>query len=218
MLFDFIRGNIDFLQFLIYLFSSLVVVFLILPIHEMAHGFVAYKLGDPTAKNLGRLTINPFAHIDYIGAALILVFGFGYAKPVPVNPFYFKRPKRDMALTALAGPVSNILVALVALILYRVFFKFTYGTALGSVILSFLSFFITTNIHLAVFNLIPIPPLDGSRIVAWLLPLKAEEIYYKAEKYGPFILLIILYFNGFTYIFKLANILQMYLYQILQVF
>ena len=115
-----LSGNIDFVGVIIYILSSLAVIFLTLPVHEFAHGFAATKLGDPTPRYQGRMTLNPFAHIDWIGAACILLFGFGWAKPVQINTNNFKNPKRDMALTALAGPASNIIVALIALIFYNI--------------------------------------------------------------------------------------------------
>ena len=115
MLLSLIRsGNVNIISIIVYIISSLMVIFLVMPLHEWAHGFVAYKLGDRTAKYQGRLTLNPLAHIDYLGAAMILLIGFGWAKPVPVDPRNFKNPKRDMALTALAGPVSNLLAAVVS--------------------------------------------------------------------------------------------------------
>ena len=114
-------GNVNIFSVIVYIISSLMVIFLVMPLHEWAHGFVAYKLGYRTAKYQGRLTLNPLAHIDYMGAAMILLIGFGWAKPVPVDSRYFKKPKRDMALTALAGPVSNLLAAIVAGLLMNLF-------------------------------------------------------------------------------------------------
>ena len=112
MLSKLLSGNLDFGSAIIYILSSLVVIFLTLPVHECAHGWTAVKLGDPTPKYQGRLSLNPFAHIDYLGAACILFFGFGWAKPVQINSNNFKSPKKGMAITAIAGPISNLLVAL----------------------------------------------------------------------------------------------------------
>ena len=115
-----LSGNIDFISVIIYILSSLAVIFLTLPVHEFAHGFAATKLGDPTPRYQGRMTLNPFAHIDWIGAACILLFGFGWAKPVQVNSNNFRNPKRDMAVTALAGPLSNLIVAFAALLINNI--------------------------------------------------------------------------------------------------
>ena len=114
MLISLLRNGGSFINVIVYILSTLLTIFLVLPLHECAHGFIAHKLGDDTAKREGRLTLNPLVHIDYIGAALMLLVGFGWAKPVPVNSRYFKDPKKGMALTALAGPVSNLLAAIVA--------------------------------------------------------------------------------------------------------
>lgn len=166
------------------------IVALILPLHEMAHGLVAGWLGDSTAKRNGRLTLNPLAHLDPFGSLSILLFGFGWAKPVPVNPYNFKNQKVGMALTALAGPVSNILAAFVGMILYAAIFP-VMGIAVETVLYSY----ITINIGLAVFNLIPVPPLDGSRIFALVLPNSFQEYIYRYERYA-FMLIIVLVVSG----------------------
>lgn len=137
-----------------------VVVVTSLPVHELAHGLTANWLGDHTAKDQGRLTLNPFAHLDLFGTLALLLFGFGWAKPVPINPSRFKKPKRDMALTALAGPLSNILLALVLMAIFKVYMFYgninsTAGLMFGQIIYTIL----WTNLTLAVFNLLPVPPL-----------------------------------------------------------
>lgn len=161
-------------------------------LHELSHGYVAYRLGDTTAKEKGRLTLNPIKHIDIMGLIAIAVFRFGWAKPVPVNMMRFKKPKQGMALTALAGPVSNLIIAVVFLLLYRLLFRPLGSTGIGSTVLEiiFLTAYISTA--LAVFNLIPIPPLDGSKV---LFSLISDSAYFKLmryERYGMILLLILL--------------------------
>ncbi|MBR4858539.1 MAG: site-2 protease family protein [Clostridia bacterium] len=168
--------------------ASVFVVFCTLPVHEYAHAFVATKLGDNTARLKGRLTLAPLAHIDPMGALMILLVGFGYAKPVPVNPRNFKNPKAGMALTALAGPVSNILMALIFMI-FANGLSIAYSYTGAVFIEAAITFFVAAagiNASLAVFNLLPIPPLDGSRIVNLIIPAK---YYFKIMKYERYIIL-----------------------------
>ncbi len=170
--------------------------FLTIVLHEIAHGFVAYLFGDRTAKNAGRLTLNPVKHIDIWGLLAMIIFGFGWAKPVPVNAYYFKNRKLGMAITALAGPASNLLLAFAALLVLKGLTLITissywvYEVLVG--LATFVQIFAILNVGLAVFNLIPIPPLDGSKILNTLLP---ERIYFKImqfEQYGFLVLLILL--------------------------
>lgn len=186
MLFNLLQGYSG-IELFIMFFARLFVVFCILPLHEYAHALVATKLGDQTARLSGRLTINPFAHLDIIGAVMIFLVGFGYAKPVPVNPRNFKNPKKGMAITAVAGPLSNILMAVVFLILYHTVLLFD-KTVITSSIAYFLFFAASINIGLAVFNLIPIPPLDGSRILQLLIP---SKYYFKFAQYERYIVLVV---------------------------
>ena len=186
MLFSILRGASG-IEIAILFLARLFVVFCTLPVHEYAHAFVADKLGDKTARLSGRLTLNPMAHIDILGAIMILFVGFGYAKPVPVNPRNFKDPKKGMALTALAGPFSNILMAVVFMFLSNVLSLF--GSSLFvQAFYVFFSFAASINIGLAVFNLIPIPPLDGSRVLELLIP---DKYYYKFAQYERYIVIVI---------------------------
>lgn len=178
---------------IILILSRAFVVFCCLPIHEMAHAFVANKLGDKTAERQGRLTLNPFAHLDLIGTLMIFIFGIGYARAVPVNPNNFKKPKRDMALTALAGPVSNFLMAFVFNFIYCGIVYIGITSQLMSAIASFFYYAAIVNVTLAVFNLLPIPPLDGSKIFAALLPDKAYYKYMQYERYAMIAIFILLF-------------------------
>ena len=177
-----------------------VVVVTALPVHELAHGLVADRLGHHTAREQGRLTLNPFAHLDLFGTLALLLFGFGWAKPVPVNPSHFKKPKRDVALTALAGPLSNILLALILMVVFKVYMFYgninsTAGLMFGQIIYTIL----WTNLTLAVFNLLPVPPLDGAKILDAVLPLSFQMKMRKYEKYF-YIALILLLYLGFLQI------------------
>lgn len=163
----------------------------------MSHGFVAYKLGDPTAKNLGRLTLNPIRHIDIVGLIMMVFAGFGWAKAVPVDMRNFKNPKRDMAITAAAGPISNIIITCVTLLIYGLLY---YPLAMANAVWAdtILNIILKTaylSIALAIFNLIPIPPLDGSKVLFSLLSEKRYYTLMKYERYGMLVLIVVLMTN-----------------------
>jgi Zn-dependent protease len=185
-LLDFIRGDLKAIDLIVYVLSITYVCLCATPLHEFAHAFVAVKLGDDTPKLRGRVTINPMAHVDPLGILMIFLFGFGYAKPVEVRMRNFKKPKRDMAIVALAGPLSNFLQAFVYLLISAVLsvvLVFT-GIAPLEYICMFFTFAALINIRLGVFNMIPVPPLDGSRLLTALLPAKA---YFKIMQYERYI-------------------------------
>lgn len=189
---------------LVVISALLVTIFVILPIHEWAHGFVAYKLGDNTAKNSGRLTLNPLKHIDPLGASALLLFKFGWARPVPVDPRNFKRPKLGMALTALAGPLSNLIVALIFMMISFAVFWFRepfiswMGEEVCGQFIGIMFLFADVNVGLAVFNLLPLPPLDGSKIFAALLPDKFLSKYYQYEHYITLAVFVLLFAGVFS--------------------
>lgn len=185
MIFDLIRDGLSF-DLIINLMVRVFVIFCVLPIHEFAHAFVAHKLGDDTARLSGRMTTNPLAHIDPIGALMIILAGFGYAKAVPVNIRNFKKRKPYMALTALAGPFSNIIMAFIFMFV-GLLLQVKVGVVEGSFVYYIVVFMITAaqiNISLAVFNLLPIPPLDGSRIFSLIIP---DKYYYAIMQYERYI-------------------------------
>ena len=165
-------------------------VLLCLTVHETCHGLAAYALGDPTAKSMHRLSLNPLHHIDWFGLFMMFAAGFGWAKPVPVDPRYFKKPKEGMALTALAGPVSNFLLALLLMFISKMIYLYAPYSAALDVLFTFCLYTAAPlSIGLGLFNLLPIPPLDGSKVIAVLLPDQTYVKLMRYERYGMLLLL-----------------------------
>ena len=174
------------------LISRVIVLLICFPVHECAHAWAADRLGDPTGRSKGRITLNPFKHLDYMGTISILLIGVGFAKPVPVNINNFRHRKRDFALTALAGPVSNLLMAVIFLVIGRIFSSAHLSSESAQLVRILLTYAAYINVSLAVFNLIPIPPLDGSRVLTAFLPDGAYNTMLRRERYTMGILLIAL--------------------------
>lgn len=177
-------------------------ILLALTVHEFAHGYVAYRLGDPTAKSMGRLTLNPLKHLDPLGTIAFFIIKIGWAKPVPVNPNYFKDPRKDMLWVALAGPIVNLILAIIsALAVKLVWFlaaTLPYSQIAEAVLVPLnmvLMASVWINLVLCIFNFLPIPPLDGSKILAGILPPDMARSYASVERYG-FVILLILAFSG----------------------
>ena len=196
--------NFDLIEILLAIPAALIA----LCVHEYAHGYVAYRLGDPTARSLGRLSLNPLRHLDPIGTLFMVIFHFGWAKPVPINPRYFKDPRKGMALTAAAGPISNLILAFLAA-LFAKLTSLLSGVVLAALPIDFLYFFFLylinffvlfhfMNLTLCVFNLIPLPPLDGSRIFYVFLPPKWYCTVMKYERIIQIILLVALWLGAFS--------------------
>lgn len=198
MLFTLLQSR-DPLEAILSLLLTLPIMLLALSLHETAHGWVAWRCGDPTARNLGRLTLNPLKHLDPMGLIFLMVFGYGWAKPVPINTRYFRKPKRDMALTAAAGPAANLLLGLVNAVLFGIFGGLLLAqSALGAagMLVIFLSVLAETffyaaaiNFMFMLFNLIPVPPFDGSRIALAFLP---EKLYFGIMRYERQIMIVLL--------------------------
>ena len=201
--------NLDW-SFLISTLVTVVSALTCITLHELAHGYVAYRLGDNTAKYAGRLTLNPLRHIDIFGLVMMVVFKFGWAKPVPVDMRRFRNPRRDMAITALAGPACNVILACIALALYgALFYPIVQNyTLVGDVVLQMLSTISYLSTALAVFNLIPISPLDGSKIVYAFLPERIYRIILRYERYGMLVLFVLLSVMRKTGVNPLASITE----------
>ena len=189
---EIIKNGFDF-SYLLGILQSVIPSLICITLHELSHGLVAYRLGDDTAKRAGRLTLNPLKHLDPIGLLMMVTVHFGYAKPVPVNMNKFKNPKRDMAITALAGPVSNVVITLVFLLLYGLLYLPLQGNAVGEYLLDMLDLTAYISIGYAIFNILPIPPLDGSKVLFSVLDEESYRKLMRYERYGGLILMALVW-------------------------
>jgi len=182
-------------------------------VHEVAHGWVADRLGDPTARLAGRLTLNPVPHIDPLGALAFVLAGFGWARPVPVDARNLRRPIRDMAWVAAAGPLSNFVMAFIGLVLLVLTTQFVESPFVARPVAGMLRFVYTFNLGLAIFNLIPLPPLDGGHFLPYFFPRRSWPLLARLQQYGPIILLLLVFSGATRYIvgplFALANALYL---------
>ncbi|OGB88823.1 hypothetical protein A2625_02120 [candidate division WOR-1 bacterium RIFCSPHIGHO2_01_FULL_53_15] len=174
-----------------FLVISLPILLVVITVHEFSHALVADRLGDPTPRLAGRLTLNPIAHIDPIGLLMLILVRFGWAKPVPINPYNFRNPRQGSLLVSLAGPVSNFILAWIIAVFYR-----TLPLDYSGLLAQAMSYAIWISLALGVFNLIPIPPLDGSHILEYFLPAHQLEGFYRLQQYGFLILIAIIMFGS----------------------
>jgi Zn-dependent protease len=194
---DLFGDPLGFLQRLILQIPALLIA---VTVHELAHGLVADRLGDPTARLQGRITLNPLPHIDPLGALAFVLAGFGWAKPVPVNAYNLRHPMRDMALVAAAGPLSNFVVAFVALVALFLVGRYAETPYLAVPLLGILRFTYAFNLALGIFNLIPLPPLDGGHFLPYFVPGTSWRFLRQLEQYGPFILILLVMTGATRYI------------------
>ena len=187
-----IWGGFDF-SYLLSILLSVVPSLFCITFHELSHGYVAYRLGDDTAKRADRLTLNPIRHIDPMGLAMMVIFRVGWAKPVPVNMYKFKNPKKGMAVTALAGPASNVLLTVVFLFLYGLFYYPLRSSTVGDYVLQMLDLGAYISLGLAIFNLLPVPPLDGSKVLFSVISDEAYRKLMRYERYGSLIMLALVW-------------------------
>jgi Zn-dependent protease len=210
MIDDFLRDPAGAVQVLLLMVPGLL---LAVTVHEVAHGWVADRLGDPTARLAGRLTLNPLPHIDPLGALAFVLAGFGWARPVPVSARNLRRPVRDMAWVAAAGPLSNFLVAFLGLVLLVLTSRVLDAPFVARPVAGMLRFVYTFNLGLAIFNLIPLPPLDGGHFLPYFFPRRSWPLLARLEQYGPLILLLLVFSGATRYIvgplFGLVNALYL---------
>lgn len=185
------------ISYIVPMLFSFAVLLIAFPVHELAHALTAYKLGDPTAKYAGRLTLNPFKHMDLIGTLCLVLFRFGWAKPVPVDPRNFKNPRAGMAIVSLAGPLSNLILAFLSLIcrdlMNLIPLTNTVSLNIVSIIYTFFYYAAWINISLCIFNLIPIPPLDGEKILSFFLPERWAMMFEHYSMYFQIVLMLLLF-------------------------
>ena len=210
MIDDLLRDPAGAVQMLLLMVPGLL---LAVTVHEVAHGWVAERLGDPTARLAGRLTLNPLPHIDPLGALAFVLAGFGWARPVPVNARNLRRPVRDMACVAAAGPLSNFLVAFLGLVLLVLTSRLVDAPFVARPVAGMLRYVYTFNLGLAIFNLIPLPPLDGGHFLPYFFPRRSWPLLARLEQYGPLILLLLVFSGATRYIvgplFGLVNALYL---------
>lgn len=207
------------LEFIITITIIIVPLFMSITIHEWAHGYVAYKFGDPTPKLQGRLTLNPFAHLDPMGTLMLFIIGIGWAKPVMLNPKNYPTKTKQM-LVSLAGPASNFLLAIILGFILVTIQILTHGKTneIFETLIVAISIIIRINLLLAIFNMIPIPPLDGSKIITWILPEKLEYSFSRFEPYGLFLILLIFFMGGFTFLLKSTDFIEIKLLESIKIF
>ena len=210
MIDGFLRDPVGAVQLLLLMVPGLL---LAVTVHEVAHGWVADRLGDPTARLAGRLTLNPVPHIDPLGAIAFVLAGFGWARPVPVDARNLRRPIRDMAWVAAAGPLSNFITAFLGLVLLVLTSQFVTSPFVARPLVGMLRFVYTFNLGLAIFNLIPLPPLDGGHFLPYFFPRRSWPLLVRLQQYGPLILLLLVFSGATRYIvgplFALANALYL---------
>lgn len=207
----------DPVQFIITIMILIIPLFMSITVHEWAHGYVAYTFGDMTPKLQGRLTLNPFAHLDPVGTLMLFVIGIGWAKPVMLNPLNYPSRTKQM-LVSLAGPASNFLLAIIfgfVLVSIQLTHPGETSEIFKTIVMS-INIIIRINLILGIFNMVPIPPLDGSKVLAWLLPEKLEYHYLSLEPIGLIIILLILFSGGFTYLISAVDLTQTRLLELIK--